>query len=212
MEKAHMTGAHSANNCPAKKMSTPTTPASATPHPYIDWFTEHIPHRVRAAIAGTEMLARKLEDRFGKGNVRTAGVEVHVQLPADAVALYCVGNAIWEGRMTATRWLIDFVDVSCDKNGNPSRPNSKPHDWRIAQMGSASFPLTDPNARKLADVWLGCTKATSHPTRGSGHPPVDPNELNAAVAIVMDYLDLNLYRPAGRNLLMDVLVDVSVTR
>lgn len=152
------------------------------------------------------MLVRKLQDRFGKENVRTAGVEARITSPADSVALYCMGNAVWEGRLTATRWLIDFVGVSCDKNGQPSRPVQKPHDWRIDKMGGPLFPLTDVNSQKLADVWLGCTKATSHPTRGSGHPPVDPTELNAAIAIVIEYLDKNLYGPEGRSILTDALI------
>jgi hypothetical protein len=37
------------------------------------------------------------------------------------------------------------------------------------------------------------------------HPSVDPNALNAAVAIVIDYLDKHLYGPKGRNLLADTL-------
>ena len=73
-------------------------------------------------------------------------------------------------------------------------------------MGATLFPLSDAGAQKLADIWLGCTKATSHPTRGSGHPPVDPNELNAAIAIVIDYLDKNLYGPKGRSILTDTLM------
>ena len=179
-----------------------TTP---TPDPYLDWFVQHIPHRVRSALAGTEMLVVKLQDRFGKENVRTAGLDARITSQADSVALYCVDNAVWEGRLTATRWLIDFVGVSCDKNRKPSRPAQKPHDWRIDKMGASLFPLSGADAQKLADVWLGCTKATSHPTRGSGHPPVAPTELNAAIAIVIDYLDRILYGPKGRSILADTL-------
>jgi hypothetical protein len=179
-----------------------STPAA---DPYLDWYVQHIPHRVRSALAGTEMLVFKLHDRFGKENVRTAGFDARVTSQADSVALHCVDNAVWEGRLTATRWLIDFLGVSCDKHGQPGRPASKTHDWRIDKMGGALFPLTGADAQKLADVWLGCTKATSHPTRGSGHPPVDPTELNAAVAIVIDYLDRTLYSPKGRSILTDTL-------
>jgi hypothetical protein len=176
------------------------------PHPYLDWFLQHIPHRVRSALAGTEVLVLKLQDRFGKENVRTAAFEARITSQADSVALYCVDSAVWEGRLTATRWLIDFVGVSSDRNCKPSRPAQKPHDWRIDKMGASLFPLGDANAQKLADVWLGCTKATSHPTRGSGHPPVDPNELNAAIAIVIEYLDKTLYGPQGRSILTDTLI------
>lgn len=177
-----------------------------TPDPYLDWFVQHIPHRVRSALAGTEMLALKLQERFGKENVRTAGIEPRIKCQADSVALYCVDNAVWEGRLTATRWLIDFVGVSSGKNGKPSKPAQKPHDWRIDKMGAPLFPLSGTDAQKLADVWLGCTKATSHSTRGSGHPPVDPAELNAAIAIVLVYLEKNLYAPRGRSILADTLM------
>ncbi|MBX3735928.1 MAG: hypothetical protein KF715_04490 [Candidatus Didemnitutus sp.] len=179
-----------------------TTP---NPDPYLDWYMQHIPHRVRAAIAGTEMLVRKLQERFGKDKVRTAGYEARVALPADSVALLCIDNAVWEGRLTATRWLIDFLGISSDKNGSPSRPAQKPHDWRIDKLDAPLFPLAGVEAQKLADIWLGCTKATSHPTRGSGHPPVDPNELNAAIAIITEYLDKQLYAPKGRNIFADTL-------
>lgn len=178
---------------------------SPNPDPYLDWFVQHIPHRVRSAVAGAEMLVLKLQERFGKDNVRTAGFESRILTKADSVALHCVDNAVWEGRLTATRWLIDFVGISGDKNGKPSRPAQRAHDWRIAQMGGPLFPLAGADAPKLADVWLGCTKATSHPTRGSNHPPVDPNELNLAVAIVVAHLDTNLYSPKGRSLFADVL-------
>jgi hypothetical protein len=176
-----------------------------TPDPYLDWFVQHIPHRVRSAFAGTEMLVLKLNDRFGKENVRTAGFDARITSQADSIALHCLDNAVWEGRLTATRWLIDFVGVHCDKNGKPSRPAQKPHDWRIDKMAASLFPLSGADAQKLAAVWLGCTKATSHPTCGSGHPPVDPTELNAAIAIVVDYLDRVLYRPKGRSILADTL-------
>jgi hypothetical protein len=178
---------------------------TSTADPYLDWFVQHIPHRVRSALAATEMLVLKLQDRFGKETVRTAGFEARITSQADSVALHCADNAVWEGRLTATRWLIDFVGVNSDKRGTPSRPAQKPHDWRIDKMGASLFPLSGADAQKLADVWLGCTKATSHPTRGSGHPPVDPNELNAAIAIVIEYLDKNLYGPKGRSILADTL-------
>src|SRR4051812_42861955 len=178
-----------------------TSPAD----PYLDWYVQHIPHRVRSALAATEMLVSKLQDRHGKENVRTAGFEARITSQADSVAVHCVDSAVWEGRLTATRWLIDFVGISCDRHGKPSRPGQRPHDWRIDKMGAVPFPLTGVDAQKLADVWLGCTKATSHPTRGSGHPPVDPTELNAAITIVVDYLDRVLYGPKGRSILADTL-------
>ena len=157
------------------------------------------------------MLSSQLADRFGKENVRTAGFEAKITSQADSVAVHCVANAIWEGRLTATRWLIDFLGVSRNIHGEPVRPSVKPHDWRIDKMVAESlFPLKGADAQKLADVWLGCTKATSHPTRDSGHPPVDPTELNVAVAIVVDYLDCVLYRPRGRRILDDTLTQYPV--
>jgi hypothetical protein len=113
-----------------------------TPGPYLDWFVQHIPHRVRSAFAGTEMLVLKLSDCcFGKENVRTAGFDARITSQADSVALHCLDNAVWEGRLTAMRWLIDFVGVRCDKNGKPSRPAQKPHDCRIDKMAASLFPL-----------------------------------------------------------------------
>lgn len=180
-----------------------TTP---TPDPHLDWYVQHVPHRVRAAIAGTEILVLKLQERFGKNNVRTAGYEARVTCQADSVALLCTDNAVWGGRLTATRWLIDFLGISSDKHGNPSRPAQKPHDWRVDKLGAPFFPLTGADAQKLADIWLVCTKATSHPTRGSNHPPVNPNELNSAIVVIIEYLEKQLYLPKGRNILADTLL------
>lgn len=151
-------------------------------------------------------LVLKLQERFGKDRVRTAGYEARITSQADSVALHCTDNAVWEGRLTATRWLIDFVGISCSAHGKPGRPTKHLHDWRVDKLGTPLFPLGSADAQKLADVWLGCTKATSHPTRGSGHPPVDPTELNAAIAIVIEHLDKQLYAPSGRSIMADTLL------
>jgi hypothetical protein len=110
-------------------------------------------------------------------------------------------DAIWEGRLAATRWLIEFVGVSADGNGMPKWASPHPpHDARITDLGGRAFDLTLPDSVTLAKVWLGCSQASSHATHASGHPPVNEQEITAAMKIVMAHLDQEVYSCAGQTI------------
>jgi hypothetical protein len=144
-----------------------------------EWLVTHIPHRIRAAIARLPLQEELLA----------------ALLVADshAVRARCDGNAIWEGRLVAVRWLIEFVGVK-DKHGKPARPTPVGADASISMMsGGTPFDLQLPDAIFLARVWKGCSQASSHATHASSHPPVGEAELDRAMSIVMAHLDRTVY-------------------
>lgn len=150
---------------------------ASDPKILLEWLSQHIPHRVRTALSGTELLVKLLQARYGVQNVRTAGLQVHLEKPADFVALACASNAIWEGRLVATRWLIEFIGIKADPTTELPKQNKKDprratFDLHIEDLRPGTYlPITDPGAYTLAKVWIGCTRASSHPTYNSNHPP-----------------------------------------
>lgn len=158
-----------------------------TPKDKTDWLETHIPYRVRAALARIPLQVELLKlPQF---------------LPAKSrIETRCEGDAIWEGRLAATRWLIEFIGVSADQSGKPKIPARWPHDARVDDIGGKVFCLSRPEAVVLANVWLGCSKASSHATNASGHPPVNEKEISDALRIVMAHLDQELYSGAGQKI------------
>jgi len=58
-----------------------------------------------------------------------------------------------------------------------------------------------PNGRCLADVWKGCTQASSHATNEYSHPSVDyKKELPEVLKIMLDHLQNTIYQKAGKNI------------
>jgi len=66
------------------------------------------------------------------------------------------------------------------------------------------FPPGD-DAKALAKVWAGCSKATAHPTNRTSHPKVNEPELRAALKLVVEHLKSTIYAKAGKNLIDFVL-------
>jgi len=73
-----------------------------------EWLTTHIPHRVRAAIARLPMETSLLRV--------TASIDPALRTEEDKIYWRCSTDSINEGRLAATRWLIEFVGVQRDKN------------------------------------------------------------------------------------------------
>ena len=73
------------------------------------WLTTHIPHRVRAAIARLPM-----ENSILRG---TATIDPHCRTEQDHIYWRCATDSIWEARLAATRWLIEFVGIKQDDAG-----------------------------------------------------------------------------------------------
>lgn len=118
-----------------------------------------------------------------------------------ALEQFCRDMAMWEGRHAAIRWLIEFVGVTADKDGKPKRIGKRSFDVDITDLpGGTHFDLNHPDAVVLAKIWKGCSQATSHPTFGSNHPPLELPNLNKAVDIVIQYLIKTVYAHAGVSL------------
>lgn len=151
-----------------------------------EWLVTHLPHRIRAAISRLPL----------EGELLTALSATEPQ----KIRERCEGNAIWEGRMAAVRWLIEFIGVKEDKHGKPVRPNPRGADASITMIaGGTLFDMSSPDAIFLARVWRGCSQASSHATHASGHPSVEPSELDRAMRIMTAHLDQTIYSGQSRN-------------
>lgn len=168
-------------------------------HEQDEWLTDHIPHRVRAAIARMDM-----EDSLLHVNT-LALIDPTPRTALEKCYWRCSTDSIWEGRLAATRWLIEFVGIKMDSKGNAvcSRPQKpKPDDVYIdAFDGGRLLPPSTPDGKSLADVWKGCSQASSHATKAYNHPSVDDRTvLPEALKIVLDHLQETIYDEAGKKL------------
>jgi hypothetical protein len=125
----------------------------------------------------------------------------HRVCAADPFHIYCVGRGMDEGRKSAVRWLIDLLGVAGTEAGDPYRPTKKKTDVTLERFGAWSFDLNSPNAVTLAKIWKGCSQATSHATTDTNHFAVGDKELAEALTAVVEYLEAQLYAPAGKCLL-----------
>jgi len=146
-----------------------------------DWLHHHIPHRIRAGLAGLSFASEFLP--------ATADAALRTRF-AEA----CLQNAACEGRMAAIRWLIDFIGVR-NKQGKPARPHQwGDHDVSITSLpGGREIDLDSDEAKILCRVWKACSQASSHATHDSKHFPVDANTLEEALRIIVSHLDKTVY-------------------
>lgn len=82
-----------------------------------EWIARHIPHRVRAAVARLPMKNSLLQVEASIDPVR--------RTEQDEIYGRCATDSIWEGRLAATRWPIEFVGIKRDENGKPAECNKK---------------------------------------------------------------------------------------
>jgi len=169
----------------------------ADPIDQSDWLNQHITHRIRAAVAGTPYLEQLLQNASGTTEEKRQKAE------------FCRDMAMWEGRHAAVRWLIEFVGVVADQSGKPipSKRRKKKgdfiHDVDISDLpGGNYFDLQDPKAAMLAEVWLGCSKATAHATFGSNHPSIARDRLVEATRIVAAHMEKTIYAKAGKSVVI----------
>jgi hypothetical protein len=124
------------------------------------WLKDHIPHRIRAATARLPMENSLLKV--------TATIDPHPLDAQDRIFWRFAADSIWQGRLVATRWLIEFVGIKEIDKGHPiqCRPNPKfPHDVYIDHLaGGVLFSPNASGAKLLAQVWGGCSQASSHAT------------------------------------------------
>jgi len=161
-----------------------------------EWLVKHIPHRVRAATARLPMEKSPLQVQ--------ALIDPKCRDEKDKIYWRCATDSIWEGRLAATRWLIEFVGVK-QKNGQPSecRKKTESNDVRISDFdGGKLFDLHNnlEDAECLANMWKGCSQASSHATNAYNHPSTRDEAVRNVLIIILNYLDETIYEKAGKNL------------
>ena len=120
----------------------------------------------------------------------------------DKIYWRCSTDSIWEGRLAATRWLIEFVGIQQDNKGNPVlRKRMRKDDVRIEDFdGGTLLGPSTPYGRRLADVWKGCTQASSDATSAYAHPPVNDRALREALTAILDHLQHTIYDQASKRI------------
>jgi hypothetical protein len=158
-----------------------------------EWITRHIPHRVRAAIARLPMENSLLRVK--------ASIDPERRTDREEVYWRCATDSIWEGRLVATRWLIEFVGIKRNDDGKAAECKKKrgSKDVGIDDLdGGKLFDLSSPHAQLLADVWKGCSQASSHATNEYNHPAVsDQKELPDALTMILNHLQDTIYNQVG---------------
>jgi hypothetical protein len=164
------------------------------PHEQSEWITKHIPHRVRAAIARLDL----------KGSLLCVAALIDPELRTDEDTIYwrCSTDSIWKGRLAATRWLIDFVGIKQDSKGKAVAHGKRSSDVRIDDFDGGRLPgPSTPEGEFLANVWKGCSQASSHATNAYNHPSVDDKKiLPKTLKIILDHLQTTIYQKAGKNI------------
>jgi hypothetical protein len=165
------------------------------------WLAEHIPHRLRACLAELPL----------QNELMPANASETLRL---RIRARCCDAAAWEGRMTAARWLIEFVGIAADADGNPRRPTKYGEaDFSITSIRGKEtdrIDLASLEARTLAKLWKGCSQASGHPTQDSDHPPVDPLALDKALRIIISHLEKTIYSASPGKLVAETLVPFPV--
>lgn len=160
-----------------------------------EWLTTHIPHRVRAAIARLP-----LED-----SVLRVDTRINLTPRTDAERIYwrCATDSIFQGRLAATRWLIEFIGIKADKNIKPvkcDKDSRNGDDVRINDLGGELLSPEEPPAGDLARVWKGCSKVAMHATDACRHPEVEDPQLVKALKVITEHLQNQIYKKAGKQL------------
>jgi hypothetical protein len=140
-------------------------------------------------------------------------IDPELRTEADKIYWRCATDSIWEGRLAAIRWLIEFVGIKQDRMGNPAlcEKTKFGKDVRIDDLdGGRLLGHSTPEGRHLASVWKGCSQASSHATNAYTHSSVsDKEDLPEALKIILDHLQNTIYQKAGKSIRAYVLKERS---
>jgi hypothetical protein len=163
------------------------------------WLSEHIPNRVAAAWIWLPSLKGDWEWKphkdFSDG--------------ADRNQIWCIGRAAEHGQKAAIRWLIEFVGICLDKNGQPVRPKQFDSGTDVSIQDFVDdgsdlrivLDVADKSSKAwiLANVWKGCSQSCVHSTYRTNHPRADPPQLADALLIIVTHLQDKLYGATSLN-------------
>jgi hypothetical protein len=156
-----------------------------------EWLEQHIRSRMYAALARPELLRAWLE-----ANPNSA--------ESDRFETVYLLQASCEGRHAALRWLLDFIGIN-DYRGDPKVKMvyksplelQKEHATRITDLPGGELMPYSPELHKVSRA---LTKATSHPTRNSGHEPIPPERLMKVALNIRVHLQETIYWAAKKTL------------
>lgn len=159
---------------------TPITPADIQ-----DWLfrstptkpRNHVPHRIRALWANLASLDQR--QKSSPESISSTRVQ--------RIRRRCETDAIWEGRIAALRWLIEFIEIK--PAPKHEKDACKASDFYGAVPFSPGKDLDD-----LADYWMSCTKATSHATHASGHTDLNDAVFDKARTLICSHLNATIYK------------------
>lgn len=155
------------------------------------WLRDHIPHRVRACLAITPLLT----DYLGTDRAQPGPTDRDNDLIYKIIQR-CETDCIWEGRLIALRWLIEFVGVKANNDGKPERCKPRKDDdlWIEDIDCNGAFDLQLPESQLLADFWCIATKASAHSTWKSQHTSACDERRNRAARLLIDHLGRTIYK------------------
>lgn len=153
------------------------------------WLVQHVPHRICATLAWLPMEAKWAMPK-------------PPDLPNRDFHVWCIGRSVDEGRKASMRWLIEFVGVILDNNGQAvaTKPHKNGKSVTIHQVGGIMFDTNHQDALKLAKIWKACSQASLHPTMDTKHDDLGLNDLVSPLQIVLAHLETALYELSGRDL------------
>jgi hypothetical protein len=169
------------------------------------WLQSHIPHRIRAASA-------KLNVEHSLIGESLAIDHPNLDTPEKKFAWGCMTDSVWEGRLTATRWLIEFAGIK-QSDGKPVTSvmlNPRfPDDVNITALdGGEPIPTSHALAQRLSDLWTRCSQATSHATKEKTDDEPMEAKIVEAVTLIMEHLQNTVYNKAGRSLRDDTAKEI----
>jgi hypothetical protein len=187
------------------------------PEEHKRWLRQHIPNRICAAAAGLEHVAQHFEGkwRFLTTARTVSGDDWAVKHPGKVDGKWAMDRSVEEGRKVAVRWLCEFVGVAACKGTVTAKPakrlDESVHASDLVVCPGETIDITKQpkEAGILAKAWSGCTNGTTHPTIGAPQAaPGDP-DIAAALKVILEHLQENLYdKQQPKLILLDVVLDL----
>ncbi len=137
------------------------------------WLDQHVRTRVYAVIASRQKI-RDLQAMHPQGS----DLWYHLEF---------IFHGTWEGQHAAMRWLLEFIGVR-------NRESRQMVSILCFDEGKQVAPENE-RLPELKEIWLACSKVTSHPTIGK-HPDISELRMFGAAQFIVSHLR-EVYAKAG---------------